>query len=60
MLSYQVYYRLNRLSNVRLFPMFGDSGDDVDNTVLQIVSSSLVPLWNGNNASNQKTSAANH
>jgi len=60
MLSYQVYYGLNRLSNVCLFPMFGESGDDVDNTVLQVVSGSLVPLWNNGNVSNRKTSAINH
>ena len=60
MLSYQVYYGLKRLSNLCLFPMFGESGDDMDNTVLQVVSGSLVPLWNDDNASNQNTSAANH
>jgi len=41
-LSYQVYYGLNRLSNVCLFPVFGELGDDVDNTVLQVVSGSLI------------------
>ena len=55
-----MYYGLNRLSNVCLFPIFGESGNDVDNTVLHVVSGSLVPLWNDGNASNQKTSAANH
>ena len=41
-----------------LLLMFGESGDKVD-TVLQVVSGSLVLLWNGSNAFNQKTSAAN-
>ena len=59
-LSHQVYCRLHRLSNVCFFPVFGESGDDVDNTVLQVVSGSLALLWNSGNASNQKTSAANH
>ena len=27
-----------------LFPMFGESGDEMDNTVLQVVSGSLIPL----------------
>ena len=38
--------------------MFGELSDDVDNTVLQVVSRNLVPLWNGGKASNQKTSTA--
>ena len=59
-LNYQMYYELNKLSNVCLFSMFGESGDDMDNTVLQVISGSLVPSRNCGNASNQKTSAANH
>jgi len=27
-----------------LFPIFGKLGDDMDNTVLQVVSGSLIPL----------------
>ena len=58
-LSYQVHHELNKLSNVCLFPMFGELGGDVGNIMLRVVSSSLVPLQNGGNAFNQKTSAAN-
>ena len=43
-LSYQVYNRLNMLSNACLFPMFAESGDDGDNRVLWIVSDSLASL----------------
>ena len=59
MLSYQVYHELNKLSNVYLIPMFSESGDDVGNILLQLISSSLIPSQNNGNASNQKTSAAN-
>ena len=44
MLRYQVYHGLNRLSNACLFPMFGESGDDGDNAMLQVVSGSLILL----------------
>jgi len=37
-----VYHELNKLSNVCLFPMVGESGDDVGNTVLQVVLDGLV------------------
>jgi len=43
MLSYQVYHELSKLQNVCLIPMFGELGDDVGNTVLQVISISLVP-----------------
>lgn len=59
MLSYQVYYELNKLLNVCLFPISGQSGHDVGNTMLQLASGSLVLLWNSDNVSNQKSSTVN-
>jgi len=35
---------VKQVAECMLFPMFGESGDDVDNIVLQVVSDSLVPL----------------
>jgi len=42
-----------------LYPIIGESGDYVGNTVLQVDLDRIVPLWNDDNASNQKTYAAN-